>query len=318
MKESFFAGRSLPCVLEPETPADASAMALADWVETERAFLKERLHRHGAVLLRGFGLRGPEDFLRLAKTITAAPLMAYTGGDAPRGRVHDKIYNSTDAPPAEEIVPHNEKSYSAAYPRTIMFYCDRAQMTGGATPVADGRRVLARLDARTADAFRQQRVTYIQNLHNGEGPGKSWFATYESDDRAEVEEILRGIGARFHWQADGSLHVEETLDTVIHHPETREEVLFSQVYYWHLSLHDPATRAAMLATRREDECYHATRFEDGTPISDEMVEELRTAIRAEKVEFPWQVGDLLVIDNILGLHGRAPYQGDRRILVAMG
>ena len=74
----------------------------------------------------------------------------------------------------------------------------------------------------------------------------------------------------------------------------------------------------MLATRREDECYHSTRFEDGTPISDAMVDELRAAIRAEKVEFPWQVGDLLVIDNILGLHGRAPYQGDRRILVAMG
>jgi hypothetical protein len=35
------------------------------------------------------------------------------------------------------------------------------------------------------------------------------------------------------------------------------------------------------------------------------------------VEFPWQVGDLLVIDNILGLHGRASYRGDRRILVAM-
>ncbi len=317
MKESFIADHSLPCVLEPETPADASAMALADWIETERASLTQRLHRHGAVLLRGFGLRGPEDFLRLANAITAAPLMAYTGGDAPRGRVHDKIYNSTDAPPAEEILPHNEKSYSAAYPRTIMFYCDRAQMTGGATPLADGRRVLARLDTRTVDAFRRQRVTYIQNLPDGEGSSKSWSATYESTDRTEVEELLRGIGASFHWRADGSLHVEETLETVIHHPETREEVLFSQIYYWHLSLHDAATRAAMLATRREDECYHSTRFEDGTPISDEMVGELRAAIRAEKVEFPWQVGDLLVIDNILGLHGRAPYQGDRRILVAM-
>lgn len=318
MKESFFGDHSLPCVLEPETPATAAPAALADWIETERAALTRRLHRHGAVLFRGFGLAGPEDFLRLAKTITVTPLMPYVGGDAPRGRVHDKIYNSTDAPPAREILPHNEKSYSAAYPRTIMFYCDRARMTGGATPLADGRRVLARLDAGTADAFRARRVTYIQNLHNGEGEGKSWDVTYESDDRARIEEILREIGARFHWQNDGSLHVEETLDAVIRHPETGEEVVFTQADQWHLSMHDPATRAEMLATRREDECHHSACFGDGTPIADETIAELRAAIRAEMVEFPWQVGDLLVVDNILALHGRAPFQGDRRILVAMG
>ena len=318
MKESFFADHPLPCVLEPASPAAATPDALVDWIETERADLTRRLHRHGAVLFRGFGLAGPEDFLRLAQTVVATSLMPYSGGDAPRGRVHDLIYNSTDAPPEVEILAHNEKSYSAAYPRTIMFYCDHARMTGGATPLADGRRILARLDPAIADAFRRRGITYIQNLHDGEGDGKSWYATYESRDRAEVEGFLRRIGASFHWKEDGSLHVEEHLDAVIRHPETKDEVLFNQAYYWHLSLYDAATRAEMLATRREEDCYHHARFRDGGTIPDEWVEALRTAIRAETVEFPWQVGDLLVLDNILALHGRAPYQGERRILVAMG
>ncbi|HTZ80075.1 MAG TPA: TauD/TfdA family dioxygenase [Stellaceae bacterium] len=318
MKQSFFADHSLPCILEPETPARATPAALADWIETERMELRRRLDRHGAVLFRGFGLSGPGDFLHLAQTITVTPLMPYSGGDAPRGRVHDLIYNSTDAPPEVEILAHNEKSYSAAYPRTIMFYCDRARMAGGATPLADGRRILARLAPATAEAFRARGVTYIQNLHGGEGPGKSWFVTYESQDRAAVEAYLRKIGARFHWKDDGSLHVEETLKAVVHHPETKDEVLFTQAYYWHHSMYDAETRTAMLANAREDDLYHHARFGDGTAIGDDMLAELRATIRAETVEFPWQVGDLLVVDNILALHGRAPYQGERRILVAMG
>lgn len=32
---------------------------------------------------------------------------------------------------------------------------------------------------------------------------------------------------------------------------------------------------------------------------------------------PWQAGDVMIVDNILALHGRQPYAGDRRVIVAM-
>lgn len=38
---------------------------------------------------------------------------------------------------------------------------------------------------------------------------------------------------------------------------------------------------------------------------------------AEEVAFPWQPGDVLVVDNMLVSHGRRPFSGERRILVAM-
>jgi alpha-ketoglutarate-dependent taurine dioxygenase len=35
------------------------------------------------------------------------------------------------------------------------------------------------------------------------------------------------------------------------------------------------------------------------------------------VDVDWNTGDLLVIDNVLVGHGRRPFTGSRRVLVAM-
>jgi alpha-ketoglutarate-dependent taurine dioxygenase len=37
-----------------------------------------------------------------------------------------------------------------------------------------------------------------------------------------------------------------------------------------------------------------------------------------EVSFPWQEGDVLMVDNILTAHGRNPFSGVRKQLVAMG
>ena len=53
------------------------------------------------------------------------------------------------------------------------------------------------------------------------------------------------------------------------------------------------------------------------PIEDEVLDQLRAAYRAATVTFPWQVGDVLLLDNMLVAHGRAPFTGQRRVLVGM-
>jgi alpha-ketoglutarate-dependent taurine dioxygenase len=48
-----------------------------------------------------------------------------------------------------------------------------------------------------------------------------------------------------------------------------------------------------------------------------MLDEVRAAITAERREHQWQAGDVLVLDNLLIAHGRAPFTGSRKIALAM-
>jgi hypothetical protein len=61
-------------------------------------------------------------------------------------------------------------------------------------------------------------------------------------------------------------------------------------------------------------CY----FGDGSAIPDESMRRILDVYRELEVSVPWQKGDVILIDNILAAHGRNPFVGERKILVAMG
>jgi hypothetical protein len=48
------------------------------------------------------------------------------------------------------------------------------------------------------------------------------------------------------------------------------------------------------------------------------MEEILGVYRSLEVSFPWEQGDLLVVDNVLAAHGRKPFTGERKILVVLG
>jgi hypothetical protein len=74
----------------------------------------------------------------------------------------------------------------------------------------------------------------------------------------------------------------------------------------------------MFALFGEENLAYNTYYGDGTPIDDSIIAEIREAYRQETILFPWQHGDLLMLDNMLVAHGRSPFVGPRKILVAMG
>jgi len=59
-------------------------------------------------------------------------------------------------------------------------------------------------------------------------------------------------------------------------------------------------------------------YGDGTPIPDAVMMHLADVYERASARFVWQRGDMLVLDNMLTAHARDPFEGPRRIVVAMG
>ncbi len=233
-----------------------------------------------------------------------------------RQKVGDNVYTSTEYPQELTISMHNELSYAAQWPTRLLFFCAVAPATGGATPVVDGVRWLAALDEEVRAAFAGG-VRYRQNLHAGYGLGKSWQETFETDSRAEVEAFLAGAGCEWEWKDDDGLRVEAVRPSTIRHPVTGDEVWFNQSDQWHPAALGDETARELAEILPPEELPQSVAFADGTPIPDAYAVQVRDRGLAAAVDVDWHEGDLMLIDNVLVGHGRRPFTGPRRVLVAM-
>lgn len=301
-----------PRILRPaDVGADATPLGLEEYLratDVGRLLAEER-----AVYFRGFGITA--DSYDGAADLLLANRLAYVHGNSPRTKVGRNLYTSTEYPAEFEISMHNEMSYAHTWPSRILFFCDVAAATGGATPLVDGRLWLESIDPEIRAAFAPG-VRYTQNLHDGMGFGKSWQATFETEDRSEVEAFLDGAEAEWSWQPDGTLRVTQLRRATLEHPVTGTEVWFNQADQWHIAgLGDDAAALAELIP--EDELPQNAFFADGSPIPAEYITHVQEIGMKTAVDVAWEVGDLLLVDNVAVAHGRRAFTGQRRILVAM-
>ena len=292
------------------TPSSGELMTVLG----DTAMIDKLLVEHKALVFRGFGLAKADLDQAIDKLL--AKRLAYVHGNSPRTKVGSNLYTSTEYPPEYTISMHNELSYSHSWPARLLFYCDQAPETGGATPVVDAAAWLAALDPQVREAYRGG-VRYVQNLHGGFGFGKSWQDTFETDDRAAVESFLADAEAQWEWKSDGGLRVTQLRPATTRHPVTGDEVWFNQSDQWHPATLDDEAGAALVDALGEDELPQFVTFADGTPIPAAYVTQVRDRGLELAVDVDWHAGDLLVIDNVLVAHGRRPFTGPRRVLVAM-
>jgi alpha-ketoglutarate-dependent taurine dioxygenase len=104
--------------------------------------------------------------------------------------------------------------------------------------------------------------------------------------------------------------------TVVH-PKTGDTIWFNHAHMFHTSNLEPHVRDSLLAEFQEDELPRNAFYGDGSPIESSVLEEIREVYRQASVVFPWQKGDILMLDNFLASHGRRPFVGPRRVLVGM-
>ncbi len=295
------------------TPAVAG-IDVVSWAGRNRELVRSRLIENGAILFRGFPIDGPDGFEQLIAAVSG-PLLEYEYGSTPRTRVGGRIYTSTEYPAHQEIPLHNEMSYARDWPLKIWFLCVAPSPQGGETPIADSRRVFQRIDPALRDRMIGKGVLYVRNY--GPGLDVPWQKVFQTEERTRVEELCRAAGIDFEWRTGNRLRTREVCQAAERHPVTHETVWFNQAHLFHISNLSAEARDQLLASYASEDLPRNASYGDGSPFDDADLERIREAYRAEAVVFPWQAGDVLMVDNMLTAHARKPYSGPRRVVVGM-
>lgn len=300
----------LPVMIGPEHRAQDPVA----WAMDNREGVEQLLQRTGGILLRGFRFNGVPHFERFIGEGFGRSLQCYRNPSTPRTAVRGHVYTSTEYP-AEQMIPlHNENSYTASWAERIHFFCIKPAEHGGETPIADSRRVYARIDPAVRERFERHGVMYLRNY---DGLDLPWQTVFQTDDPAEVERSCAASGIVCEWLGGGRLRTREVAQATLRHPVTGQPVWFNQAHLFHVSALDDEVAQTLLATLGEEALPRNALFGDGSTIDAMSLAAVRAAYAAEAVAFPWQAGDVLLLDNVLVAHGRRPYVGTRRVVVGM-
>jgi len=301
--------RPLPLIIE----SLSEAVELVQWAGDHRDEIRKKLLRHGGILFRGFRVSEVDTFHSFIVAVSGRPL-GYVERSSPRHEVEGHIYTSTDYPADQNIFLHNEQSYNNNWPLRIFFHCVVPPAARGGTPLADCRKIYRRLPAEIRQKLEDRGYAYVRNF--GSGFGLSWREAFQTDDRSTVEEYCRRNDIDFTWRFGEVLTTRQIRPVSARHPESGEWTWFNHLTFFNVSTLEPALAKALLSMGI-DRLPNNTYYGDGEEIEPEVLEELRTAYRAETVVVPWQKGDILMLDNMLTAHGRESFTPPREIVVGM-
>ncbi|WP_027856251.1 non-ribosomal peptide synthetase [Marinobacterium jannaschii] len=283
------------------------------WAEANREQIMQWIEKHGGILFRGFSLPTPVEFEQFCQAIYPELYGQY--GDLPKKEVGEKIYQSTPYPNDQMIMYHNESSHQHRWPRRQWFYCEIAAESGGATPIVDCRELYNRLPQAVRDKLQAKQLRYVRNFS---GLDVSWQHFFKTEDRAEVEAICRDGNIDFEWYGEDKLRISQVCPAVIRHPITGEMSFFNQIQLHHYSFLEADVREHLLEVGGEENLPRNVYYGDGEPLEQEVVDLISELYEACAVRFKWRHSDVVMVDNMLAAHARDPFEGKRKMAVAMG
>ncbi|MEA2119040.1 condensation domain-containing protein [Halovibrio sp. HP20-50] len=302
--------RVFPLMIEATDP-DLDAVA---WATSQRDFIEQHLRTHAGILFRNFGLTTLQEFEAFAEAIQPGLYGNY--GDLPKKEGGRNTYRSTPYPERQMILYHNESSHLERWPRKQLFFCEFPSPVGGATPIVDCREMLRQLPADVVEEFERKGLLYVRTFTRN--LDVSWRDFFKTDSKEEVEARLKEAGIEWQWLGDDELQTRTRCPAVVTHPVTGDRVFFNQVQLHHVSCLEQDVKEDLLGMVGQERLPRNVYFGDGSVISDEMMKVVGEAYEACAVRFDWRRGDVVMVDNMLAAHARDPYEGPRKIVVAMG
>lgn len=296
----------------PFVRVDCEGDALS-WVQAHRDALVAAVAEHGALVVRGLGLTEMATVEAVVRAL--GPPMTERESFAPRREYAPGIYSSAKWPPGQPMCMHHELSFRLEVPSLLVLACLEAPESGGTTGLADAGAVLDAMPAELVARFEREGWLLVRNYN--EDIGASVGEAFGTEDKDEVERYCRDQAIDFEWQVDGGLRTWQRRHAIVRHPVSGRRCWFNQVAFLNEHTLDPEVREFLVDMYGPDGLPFTTRFGNGEPIGPEVVGLLNEIYERHTVGEPWEVGDLMLIDNIATAHSREPYRGTREVVVAM-
>jgi acyl carrier protein len=303
-------GRPAVLTLDGPPPADPAA-----WTAEHAGRLRATVAEHGALLVRGLGLADAETVGRVGRTLLHE-VMTEREGFAPRRRLADGVYSSSEWPVDQPMCMHHELSYAREVPATLLFACLTAPESGGATGVSDSAEVLRALPAGLVARFETEGWMVDRSYTGTVGVGLT--DAFGTDDRAAVEAYCAARGIECHWQPGGDLRTRQRAAAVLSHPVTGRRGWFNQIAFLNEWTLDPVIREYLMFEFGPDGLPFNSRYGGGDRLDEDTVLTINGVYEKHTLREPWRDGDLLVVDNLRMAHSREPYEGDRHVAVVLG
>jgi len=298
-----------PPILRAETTGHAPG-----WAGEHRDGLRAVVAEHGAVVVRGLGLRDAAEITTVFRRL-ATTLMTDKEAFA-RRQVYDVgVYSSATWPANQQMCMHHELSYRLEIPSLMLFACLAAPTRGGATAVSDSPTVLDGLPKDLTERF--ERDGWLLDRSYNDEIGATLAEAFGTEDRGAIEDYCRANAIEFAWQPDGGLRTRQRRRAVVRHPMTGKRCFFNQIAFLNEWTIAAEIREYLVEVYGAERLPFNTCFGTGEPLTEEIVELINGVYEANTVREPWQAGDLMLVDNIRTAHSREAYEGPREILVGM-
>ncbi len=329
IKHSRVNSHQLPVLFEPKRK-DATLQHLLDTCHNDNPHVCKLLRESGAILFRNFPLQNVSDFETVVKTLGLGELTRFLGTDPSRISMSTGIDLLTEPLSSKKVLPRQELSSNRHYPKHLYFYCQRAPEGGSEMLLVDARKVLKGLDPIVLGAFKEHGLMYVASyyaknsfidiVNRMDYEHASWRDFFQTEDKDQVEQLCRENELDFQWNRKDWLQITSHRPALMTHPESHEEVWFNQAHLYDLNPRLLGWWSYLEAKTLYSQKHTIPRrvlFGNGISIKRELLHHIMDVIEAHTVRFSMQTGDLLVLDNILTMHGNSPSTGENRMLTAM-
>ncbi|KAL0010291.1 hypothetical protein SO802_005399 [Lithocarpus litseifolius] len=313
--QKIFNGIQFPLILSPNPKSQTPPSSLSLFtkaIKTEKTFLDSVLHKSGAVLLRGFPVNTASDFNNVVEAFGFEEL-PYVGGAAPRTNVVGRVFTANESPPDQKIPFHHEMAQVPTFPSKLFFFCEVEPGSGGETPIVLSHLVYEKMKERHPEfleRLEEHGLLYTRVIGEDDdlsSPiGRGWKSTFLTKDKSVAEERATNLGTKLEWLEDSVKTIMGPLPAIKFDKTRQRKIWFNSMVFAYIGWEDARNDPVKAVT-----------FGDGKPLPADIVYDCLNILEEESVAFPWQKGDVLLLDNWAALHARRSFDPPRRILASL-